>query len=260
MLTEITLTAEQLGLQSGKQWRLYPLDLQLHPGEILAVCGPNGAGKSTLLDLLSGELVPTCGKIQLGNKPLADWDSTALARQRTRMEQENPMSFDFLVEEVVALGRYAWGDDQPDSPVIQQALEAAGATGLKGRPITRLSGGERQRVQLARVLAQVWAVEGAILLLDEPLSAQDMGQQQLLLRNLKQLTKTHQWRLVCVLHDLNLASIFADRLLLLDHGKVQKLGQPHEVLEITRLSHIYAAELTAYQHPLNQRQMIMLSD
>lgn len=254
------LEADQLGLKNQHQWRLHPLNLALIPGEILAVCGPNGAGKSTLLGLLSGELSPTSGQVRLMGKALQDWSPAALARHRARLEQENPISFDFTVEEVVALGRYAWGDDQPDAPVVQQAMQAAGALGLKGRKITRLSGGERQRVQLARVLAQVWGVSGAVLLLDEPMSAQDLGQQQLVLRNLKQLVKVHQWSLVCVLHDLNLAAIFADRLLLLGQGKLQDLNTPHQVLDIARLSDIYCAELTAYHHNTRQQQLVMLDD
>lgn len=254
------LVTEQLGLKTGSQWRLQPLNLTLHTGEILAVCGPNGAGKSTLLGLLSGEITPTTGQVRLLGKALAQWHPATLARHRARLEQENPISFDFTVEEVIALGRYAWGDDQPDSPIVQQAMQAAGAWSLKGRKITRLSGGERQRVQLARVLAQVWGVEGAVLLLDEPMSAQDLGQQQLLLRNLRQLAKAHAWSLVCVLHDLNLAAIFADRLLLLDQGQLEALGEPSGVLDIARLSDVYCAELTAWHHPSHQHQLIMLDD
>lgn len=258
--TALSLRAEQVGLGSEAHWRLQPQDLTLQPGEILAICGPNGAGKSTLLGVLAGELQPDTGRVDLSGRLLQDWAPAELARCRARLEQDNPLSFDFLAEEVVALGRYSWGDDQPDAPVVLQAMQAAGAADLRGRKITRLSGGERQRVQLARVLAQVWAVPGAVLLLDEPLSAQDMGQQQQIFRQLRQLAREHQWAVACVLHDLNVAALFADSILLLEQGCQQALGTPEEVFALDRLSRLYQAELTSCPHPRNQRPMIMLDE
>lgn len=254
------LSAQNISLGAVDDWRLQPMNLDLIPGEILAVCGPNGAGKSTLLGLLTGELQPSSGEVLVNDRRLNAWPAAELARCRSRMEQSNPLSFDFLTEEVVALGRYAWGDDQADSPIVIEAMQAAGAYELLGRKITRLSGGERQRVQLARVLAQIWAVPRALLLLDEPMSAQDLGQQQQVFRNLKKLVKQHNWSLVCVLHDLNLASVFSDRLLLLDKGEVKALGTPEEVLELQRVSSIYNAELTAYHHAESNRSLVMLND
>ncbi|HKM15014.1 MAG TPA: heme ABC transporter ATP-binding protein [Marinospirillum sp.] len=254
------LTAREISLGKPDSWRLQPMSLDLYDGQILAVCGPNGAGKSSLLSLLTGEIKATSGQVMMGDRLLSAWSPAELARNRARMEQSNPLSFDFLTEEVVALGRYAWGDDQADSPLVIQAMQAAGAYELLGRKITRLSGGERQRVQLARVLAQIWAVPRALLLLDEPMSAQDLGQQQQIFRQLKTLVKQHNWSLVCVLHDLNLASVFADKILLLDKGKVQALGKPAEVLDLQRISSVYKAELTAYYHPENNRHLVMLDD
>lgn len=254
------LTAREISLGKPDSWRLQPMDLDLYGGQILAVCGPNGAGKSSLLSLLTGEIKPTSGQVMVGDRLLSAWPPAELARNRARMEQSNPLSFDFLTQEVVALGRYAWGDDQADSPLVIQAMQAAGAYELFGRKITRLSGGERQRVQLARVLAQIWAVPRALLLLDEPMSAQDLGQQQQVFRQLKTLVKQHNWSLVCVLHDLNLASVFADRILLLDKGKVQALGKPAEVLDLQRISSVYKAELSAYFHPEKNRHLVMLDD
>lgn len=254
------LTAREISLGKPDSWRLQPMDLDLYGGEILAVCGPNGAGKSSLLSLLTGEIKPTSGQVMMGDRLLSAWPPAELARNRSRMEQSNPLSFDFLTQEVVALGRYAWGDDQADSPLVIQAMQAAGAYELFGRKITRLSGGERQRVQLARVLAQIWAVPRALLLLDEPMSAQDLGQQQQVFRQLKTLVKQHNWSLVCVLHDLNLASVFADKILLLDKGKVQALGKPAEVLDLQRISSVYKAELSAYFHPEKNRHLVMLDN
>lgn len=254
------LTARKVSLGKPDSWRLQPMSLNLNSGEILAVCGPNGAGKSTLLGLLTGELQPSGGEVLVANKPLNAWPAAELARCRSRMEQSTPLSFDFLTEEVVALGRYAWGDDTADSPLVAEAMQAAGAYELLGRKITRLSGGEQQRVQLARVLAQIWNVPNALLLLDEPMSAQDLGQQQQVFRHLKKLVKQHNWSLVCVLHDLNLASVFADRLLLLDKGEVKAVGTPAEVLDLPRVSSIYNAELIAYHHAESNRSLVMLDD
>lgn len=258
---QVCLEAQEVGWKAQNVWRLQPLSLQLFSGEILAVCGPNGAGKSTLLGLLSGELKPASGQVLMQQRPLSEWNIGELARQRARMEQENPLNFDFSVEDVVALGRYAWGDDAAtEAAIVSQAMQAAGAADLRGRKVTHLSGGERQRVQLARVLAQVWQVSGAVVLLDEPMSAQDLGQQQQLLRNLQALSKSQGWSLVCVLHDLNLAAIFADRVLLLNQGRKQGLGSPAEVLEIESLAQVYKAELTVYQHQVKTQQLVMLDD
>ena len=254
------LTAREISLGKPEHWRLQPMDLDLYGGEILAVCGPNGAGKSSLLSLLTGEIKPTSGQVMMDDRLLSAWPPAELARCRSRMEQSNPLSFDFLTQEVVALGRYAWGDDQADSSLVAEAMQAAGAYELLGRKITRLSGGEQQRVQLARVLAQIWKVPNALLLLDEPMSAQDLGQQQQVFRQLKKLVKQHNWSLVCVLHDLNLASVFADRLLLLDKGEVKAEGTPAEVLDLPRVSSIYNAELIAYHHAESNRSLVMLDD
>lgn len=253
------MTTERLGLASGDAWRLRNLSLTLETGEILAVCGPNGAGKSTLLNLLAGELEATEGQISFQNKPLSAWSRQDLALVRARLEQHLQISFDFLVEEVVALGRFAWQEAPATThEVVQQALQAAGADELQGRCITRLSGGERQRVHLARVLAQIWAVPEAVLLLDEPISAQDLGQQQLIFRNLRKLVEKHRWSVLVVLHDLNLAGIYADRIMLLEKGCMTKLGQPKEVLQIADLARIYSADLDIYHHSSKSGQLVMI--
>ncbi|SFC02057.1 iron complex transport system ATP-binding protein [Marinospirillum celere] len=253
------VTLESLGMAAKGNWRLSELSLQLYPGEITAVCGPNGAGKSTLLGLLANDFQPTCGEIKLQERPLNSWSNRELARTRSRLEQQVTISFDFRVEEVVALGRFAWQEiPEETDKIVEAALQAAGADLLKGRLITQLSGGERQRVHLARVLAQVWAVPRALLLLDEPLSAQDLGQQQWIFRCLRRLVKEYQWSLVVVLHDLNLASLYADRVLLLEKGKTQAWGLPKKVLDVDHLSRVYAAELDIYAHSQKQQQVFMI--
>lgn len=253
------LEVDGLGLQAGSQWRVKDLSLSLYPGELVAVCGPNGAGKSTLLSLLAGEIQATKGQVYWQSKPLAEWGRATLARARARLEQQLQINFDFKVEEVVALGRFAWDEPEDDSKtIVHQALAAAGASELAGRAITRLSGGERQRVHLARVLAQVWGVQNALLLLDEPISAQDLGQQQSIFRNLKALAAEHHWSLVVVLHDLNMAGLYADRILMLEQGHLTCLGTPAEVLQLKELARVYAAELDAYRHPVTSGQAILL--
>lgn len=255
------LKAEDLGLCTRGHQRLQGVSFALQPQEILVVCGPNGAGKSTLLDLLSGDQQPTRGQVWLQDQPLSSFSAGQQAHLRARLAQDYPVHFDFLAQEVVAFGRFSWPESEAETQaIVAQAMQAAGCAHLAQRAITQLSGGERQRVQLARVLAQVWQVEQGVLLLDEPLSAQDLGQQQWIFRQLKQLARQKNWGILCVLHDLNLAQLFADRVLLLAQGQQLAWGPPQEVLCLERLSLTYQAELTAYQHPMKAHQLVMLDD
>jgi ABC-type cobalamin/Fe3+-siderophores transport system ATPase subunit len=200
-------------------------------GEIVAVVGPNGAGKSTLLRVLAGLLRPTAGSVALGGQDLATFSRSAVARRIGVVPQIFDTLFPFTVREVVALGRTArlgaFGRaSAEDVAAVERAIVDLELTALASRRIDRLSGGERQRAVLAMALAQ----ETAVLLLDEPTVHLDPGHQLATLELLRELATRRQLAVCAVLHDLNLASAFASRIVAIADGRVVRDGSPLEVL------------------------------
>lgn len=242
------LTASGLSYLLGTRWLIDDISLTLRPGELVSLIGPNGAGKSTLLRLLTGFLTPQRGSCVLNDQPLAEWSAARLSQQRAVMRQQSSMAFPLRVTDVVAMGRAPW----PGSalPVVKKVMALTGCDGLAGRDYLQLSGGEQQRVQLARALAQLWREDGpqGWLFLDEPTSALDLYHQQHLLRLLSQLTKQYSLSVCCVLHDLNLASLWSDRVMLLAEGKLVAEGSPAEVLDEATLTRWYHADVMVHPH------------
>lgn len=243
-------SARSLSLRMGKRQIINDVSLQLRGGEMTALIGPNGAGKSTLLRLLTGFLTPDSGERLVEGRPLEAWSADALSRRRAVMLQRTQLHADWPIETVIAMGRSPWGST-PHAEMIRQVIEETGCDHLAGRRYPSLSGGEQQRVQLARCLAQLWrdgAPEGW-LFLDEPTSALDLYYQQHLLRLLKRLTRSSQLHVCVVLHDLNLAALWADRILLLHQGKLVAQGTPQEVVQQPIISRWYGAEVRMGEHP-----------
>ncbi|WP_413727464.1 heme ABC transporter ATP-binding protein [Sodalis sp. RH19] len=243
------LTAEGVGYRISNRTLLEDISLSLAPGELVALIGPNGAGKSTLLRLLTGYLTPSVGECRLLGRPLRRWPAQELARQRAVMRQQSSLSFPFTVAEVVAMGRAPW-QTQPNRDRVAEIMAFTGCDALAGRDFRRLSGGEQQRVQLARTLAQLWQDDGPAgwLFLDEPTSALDLYHQQHILRLLRRLTQTGRLTVCCVLHDLNLAALWSDRILLLHEGRLAASGAPGDVLTEARLTRWYQADLVVRPH------------
>jgi iron complex transport system ATP-binding protein len=202
--------------------RLDRISLQLNDGEVLGLIGPNGAGKSSLLNVL-GNVVEAQGEVMLQGSSIETMSSIERARQIGLLPQESGAAWSLLVEDVVALGRMPWGDN--DAGMIEKAVDQAGIRQLLGRNIDRLSGGERARVWLGRVLAG----EPRVLLADEPVASLDIHHQLEVMKVLRQHARPGQ-AVIVALHDLALAARFCDRLCLLDEGKLVALGKPHEVL------------------------------
>ncbi|MEC5341170.1 heme ABC transporter ATP-binding protein [Brenneria populi] len=245
------LVARGLCFQSGGRYLTQDISLEVRGGEIVAIIGPNGAGKSTLLRLLTGYLTPSRGECLLAGKPLAQWTPTALAKTRAVMRQHSGVAFAFSVQDVVAMGRAPYGRERQNDDIIRLVMAQTGCSDLALRDYRRLSGGEQQRVQLARVLAQLWhpLPTPGWLFLDEPTSALDLYHQQHLLRLLKQLTRRQPLAVCCVLHDLNLAALYADRILLLHEGRLVAQGVPEQVLREEILTRWYQADLSVAPHP-----------
>ncbi|MBZ7662684.1 MULTISPECIES: heme ABC transporter ATP-binding protein [Klebsiella] len=243
-------SARSLSLRLGHRQIVNDVSLQLRGGEMAALIGPNGAGKSTLLRLLTGFLTPDDGERLVEGRPLESWSAEALSRRRAVMLQRTQLHADWPIETVIAMGRSPWGGT-PNEEMIHRVMEETGCDHLAGRRYPSLSGGEQQRVQLARCLAQLWrdgAPEGW-LFLDEPTSALDLYYQQHLLRLLKRLTRSRRLHVCIVLHDLNLAALWADRILLLHQGKLVAQGTPQEVIQQPIISRWYGAEVSTGEHP-----------
>lgn len=252
------LRAENLAVQRGPCTVLADINLELRPGEVLGVLGPNGAGKSTLLGALCGELPPSQGDVWLDQRRLQDWPGSERAQRLAVLPQTSTLNFAFRVEEVVGMGRLPHASGRVrDAQMIKQALEAADALHLAGRSYLALSGGERQRVHLARVLAQLWpGGEGQMLLLDEPTSMLDPLHQHTTLQATRAFVEQGAAVLV-ILHDLNLAARYCDRLLLLNGGRPHALGSPEDVLRAEPLQAVFGLEVLVQQHPERGHPLIV---
>ena len=244
------LRAENLTVSRGGREVLTGIDLSLQPGEVLGVLGPNGAGKSTLLDALCGSLPATNGRITLDDKPLSAWAGPQRARRLAVLPQSSSLTFAFSVEAVVAMGRLPHNSGAAqDAQIVAAALAAADAGHLAGRSYLALSGGERQRVHLARVLAQLWPGQaGQVLLLDEPTSMLDPLHQHSTLQAVRRIAEQGTAVLV-ILHDLNLAARYCDRILLLGDGRAQALATPAEALQPEPLKTLFGLDVLVQAHP-----------
>jgi len=257
----MSLKAEQISVHAGGKNLLQQVSLTLEPGVLTMVIGPNGSGKTTLLNALAGELSPSRGSVSLNDRPLPRWKPLHLARLRSVLPQSDTLAFPFRAEEVVVMGRSPWRETVPRSTAIaRETLALMDAEHLARRIYTTLSGGERQRVQLARVLAQIWSEKHntpRYLLLDEPVSALDLGHQYALLDRIKHQTREHNTGALVTLHDLNLAAQFADRLMLLDSGRTAASGSAQSVLQASRIEQVYGIAVKVMPHPL-YRDMLMV--
>jgi len=214
--------------------RLEAVSLELGPGELVALVGPNGAGKSTLIQALAG-LLPSSGSIQWSGQALSRILLMERGRRLAWVSQETQFEFAFPVCEVVAQGRYAWGEDLTG---VVEAMVELDLGHLAERPVTRLSGGERHRVGLARALA----TQAPIQLWDEPVAQLDVRHALEVLRLARRLADAGGTVLVS-LHDLRAAYRF-DRVLVLDRGRLVGNGRPHEVLTAPLIREVFRVEAT----------------
>lgn len=239
------ISATSVGVDLDGRTILEGVSIDVVPGELLVLVGPNGAGKSTLLGVLSGERAPSRGSVTLDGRELRSIRHAELARLRSVLTQENTVSFPFLVSEVVAMGRSPWArtvEGRDDITAVAAAMAAADITHLAGRRYTQLSGGEKARVSLARVLAQ----QTPVLFLDEPTASLDLRHQEDVMRVGRRMADEGR-AVVVVLHDLSLASAYADRLALVSGGRLEALGSPSEVLTEERVERVYGLPVTLHE-------------
>ena len=225
--------------------------------------GPNGAGKTTLLKLLCGDLRPSSGEVLLNQRRLRNWSRLDVARQRAVLPQHSSLSFPFEVRQVVEMGCSAHRRCTPekDAEIVDNAMRAADVIHFAERDFLALSGGERQRVHLARVLAQIWG-DGSggprYLLLDEPTSALDLAHKHQVLTIARDMAKSANIGVLAILHDLNLASVYADRLAVMQQGRLVACGETDLVLDAATLTSVFGVPMHVASHPLiSGRKMIV---
>lgn len=231
------------------------VDLDLRAGEFVALVGPNGAGKSSLLGALTGDAPLSSGEVECFGQPLDRWHQVELAKRRSVLVQQGTVSFPFTVREVVAMGRAPWSrtcSSADDDAIIDAAIEAVDLTALAHRPVPALSGGERARAALARVMAQ----RAQLMLLDEPTAALDLHHQELAFQLLSERTRDGA-AVVVVVHDLELAAAFADRVVVLDRGTVAASGNPVDVLRPSLLSSVYRHPIDVVAHPHHDSVLVL---
>lgn len=227
------------------------VSVQVEQGEFFVIIGPNGAGKTSLLKALSGLHPLVEGDIQIRQRSIGDYSRKELARTLALVPQQINADFPFTVAETVLMGRYPHlgllaVEGKKDLQLAAQAMEFTEINHLAGRRLGQLSGGERQRVIIARAICQ----QSEILLLDEPTASLDPAHQLRIMDLMERLRHREQITIVMVSHDLNLASSYADRLLLLKDGEVEKIGTPWQVLTREQLSKSYGCTLLVDENPL----------
>jgi iron complex transport system ATP-binding protein len=240
------LEARSLSMAVGSATLVDAIDLRISAGEMVAIVGPNGAGKSTLLRMLSGDLRPTRGQVLLKQRDILDYPASLLAQHRAMLSQHVSVTFPFTVEEIVRMGA---GDRSRAiaQPLVDAALDEVGLERFRHRQLPTLSGGEQQRAHFARVLVQLAHGEArhgpGVLLLDEPTSSLDMRYQIDLVETAK-LRARGGTAVIAVLHDLNLAMRFADRIVLLHQGKLAIDGISSEAITTETIRRIFEVDVT----------------
>jgi len=237
------------------------INLRLARGEFVGLIGPNGSGKTTLLRGLTGVLRPLEGDVVLEGRSLRSYPRREVARRLAVVPQMAPAPFEFTVREIVQMGRTPHlgrlqGERAVDREAVRRALELTETAAFADRPATELSGGELQRVVIARGLAQ----ESPIMLLDEPVAFLDINHQAQIFDLLARLNAEEGRSILCVSHDLNLASEYCQRLVLLSGGRHITDGPPEQVLTEERIQGVYGCRVVVDQGPGGHPRVTLLSE
>lgn len=248
----MSLQAQNITVRIDQNTLVDDVSLTLNAGEILTVIGSNGAGKSTLLKAICGDVPYQYGQVTLDDKPINAWHKREVAKRRAVLPQSSTLGFAFTALEVTLMGRtpHVKGTESArDFEIAREALAVAKVSHLESRTYTTLSGGERQRVQLARVLSQIWEGDGErYLLLDEPTNNLDLAHQHVTL-DIARWFAQNGVGVLAILHDLNLASQYADRILVMKNGRRIAEGEPHHVLTPEIIRQAFDVPVMIQAHP-----------
>ena len=256
------LAVNQLHISIKNRKLLQDINFSIKAGELFVIIGPNGAGKSTLLKALTEE-INYSGEIHFQQKSIKNWTTGNLAKTRAKFSQHHQQDIPLPVNEVVMMGRYPYFANRPDITdlkVVSECLKITEMSHLKNRSYNQLSGGEKQRIHLSRIFAQLTnEFREKLMLLDEPLNNLDIYYQHRILEAVKGFVKKGNMAAI-VMHDLNLAAQFADRILLLKDGKTVQYGNPKEVLTSKTICNVYDFPCKVMSHPLAQTPMILFGE
>lgn len=255
----IKIELQKVCLGYGRHTVVRDITLQVRPGEMVGLIGPNGCGKSTIIRAISRVISPTSGEILLNGQKVSRISRRDLARWLGVVPQVPLLPSAFTAFEIVLMGRNPHlGLFQYEGPgelaIAWRAMERTATQALAERRINELSGGEIQRLVIARVLAQ----ETKVILLDEPTANLDISHQVEILDLIKNLCLENNLTVVVALHDLNLASQYCDRLIMINNGRVHAEGIPEEVITARNIEDVYGAEDCVYAHPVNRLPAVLL--
>ncbi len=253
------LTIDNLSFSFGNARVLKDITFDVEEGEFLGLMGPNGSGKTTLLRCMTRYLPAESRAIYIDMRPLHTLNDKEVASTFAVVPQSSSTDFPFTVQDIVMMGRIPHaksrisGVRREDSDAVSEAMTAAGCSHLAGRSFPELSGGERQRVVIARALAQ----EPKTLLLDEPTVYLDISGQLEMMDLVKRLNSERTLSIVAVLHDINLAARYCDRIALLDQGSLEAIGPPSEVLNPDTIQSVYGVEVSVRRDPFTHGIFVM---
>ena len=252
----MSLNLESISLKLDNRQILKDVSLEINEGEIVSVIGPNGAGKSTLLNVLTGDINPDSGEIFYDNKQLKQISIQERAFTRSVMSQMQTLVFNFSVKDVIEMGWLQRGNSDFSnnfSMAFENVTKECNVHNLIHRKFNSLSGGEQRRVHFARTLLQLWrpseSNDPRYLLLDEPTANLDLSSEMLLMNILKKRASLNVGILV-ILHDLNLASHFADKIAIIKDGEIMAFGEPEKIMEDAFLTSVYEVPIKVKHDPL----------
>ena len=258
------LKTEGIYYHIGKKQILKNIHAEFLTGEFNMILGPNGSGKSTFLKIFSGELHGYRGNVYYSDKKIETFKKEELAKQRAVMSQQPELSFPLMVDEVVMMGRYphfTFNPGKKDLAICNEVMERMNLQPFRDRNYLTLSGGEKQRVQFARVLAQIWekpATGSRYLFLDEPLTSLDINYQQEFLQIAREFAKSDTI-LAVVIHDINLAIQFADKLFFFKDGEIAAQGRPSAILTQDLIEVVFGVKTTIISNPVTGTPLVVYS-
>ncbi|MGG0656577.1 adenosylcobinamide amidohydrolase [Rummeliibacillus pycnus] len=229
-------------------------------GQFVGILGPNGSGKSTLIKVISGILTATSGTVLIDGKNREDYTTKELAQKMAILPQLHAHAFSHSVRETVSIGRYPYQNSwfqtwsKEDEEAVTTAMEQTGIAQFKDQHLEFLSGGEQQRTFVAQALAQ----RADLLLLDEPTNHLDIEHQRKLMDMIRHEVVNNRLTVISIFHDMNLASLYCDQLLLLENGQISSMGEPHEVLKEKQVMEVYHTKVSSYPHPVLPKPQVTL--